>query len=212
MQDIVNALWNEIFPSKCVFCKKSSPNFICSIHKKALKILPESYAFDETMVYSVADYRNPITKRLVFLYKFWGIFKISDFIAKQILEEFSELIPKNSWLVPIPLHWTRFIWRGYNQAEKIAKSLQKIRPDLQICTQLKRLKKTKQQALLSKKERENNMTGVFGGKNIKIPKNSSIFLIDDVFTSGSTVRAAKKTLKEKKIQKINIICFARTRD
>ena len=75
-------------------------------------------------------------------------------MAEQILEHFSEVIPKNSWLVPIPLHWTRLIWRGYNQAEKIAESLQKIRPDLQICTQLKRLKKTKQQALLNKKERE----------------------------------------------------------
>ena len=128
----------------------------------------------------------------------------------ELLKRFTNFIPKNSILIPIPLHWSRFIWRGYNQAKTIAQSMQKIRPDLIICTDLKRIKKTKQQANLNKNERIKNMKEVFQWKGI-LSKESSIFLIDDVFTSGSTMHAAKKTLEKNTLTNIKAIVFARTK-
>ena len=122
---------------------------------------------------------------------------------------------ENSILVPVPLHWTRKIWRGFNQAEILAKKIAKKVDSAESREILKRSKKTRQQAKLSKKERLKNTENAFVFKetdcylSLKELKNKQIILIDDVVASGSTLDSAAKALKFAGFQKVKAVVFAR---
>ncbi|MBI3342639.1 ComF family protein [Candidatus Gottesmanbacteria bacterium] len=102
-----------------------------------------------------------------------------------------------TFLVPIPLHSSRFRDRGFNQTEVLGRLLADrlqipMRTDI-----LKRvIKTTPQVEMKDRKERLKNMKNVFSIHNSKfIIHNSTMLLFDDVFTTGATMRAAGETLK-----------------
>lgn len=94
-------------------------------------------------------------------------------------------------IVPIPLHARRFAERGFNQAEKIAASLSH-HAAIPMSNNIVRSRKTLQQALLSKEEREKNVQDVFVAKQSFTGK--TVLLVDDVYTTGSTMQACAKAL------------------
>lgn len=121
-------------------------------------------------------------------------------------------LPKNIVLVPVPLHPKRENWRGFNQADLLARNLaerfgEKYRDDL-----LFRSVETKTQVGLTKEQRKENIKGVFRvnqaiiqnrkpfdcaqGKIISWLDGKNIILVDDVFTTGATMNEACKVLKQ----------------
>lgn len=100
-------------------------------------------------------------------------------------------------IVPIPLHWTRYARRGFNQAEEMAKAMSK-QSGKPIIHFLKRVRKTKYQSLLKKEERPENVRSAFqialSVQDYKKYKNMRVLLVDDLFTTGSTVEEAIKAL------------------
>lgn len=105
--------------------------------------------------------------------------------------------PLSSLFIPIPLHSSRLRERGFNQAEVLgrlmaAKLHVSVRTDI-----LKRIKRTTPQVEMKKREdRLKNMEKVFIiSPNILISEYPNIFLFDDVFTTGATMRSAANTLK-----------------
>ena len=104
---------------------------------------------------------------------------------------------KFDWIVPVPLHFYRENWRGFNQAEEIGRAIGKgIR--VEVKNILKRNRKTRQQALLTnREEREKNIRGAFElYENGLSLKGKRILLVDDVFTSGADMRECTKVLKK----------------
>ncbi|KAF0117300.1 MAG: putative phosphoribosyl transferase [Hyphomonadaceae bacterium] len=96
-------------------------------------------------------------------------------------------------IVPVPAHWTRLFARGYNQAAWLAQALSKQcakpwRPDVLI-----RQRKTGSQNGLSLKGRQRNVQGAFRVKGRL--DGMKILLVDDVYTTGSTLEACAKVLK-----------------
>lgn len=126
---------------------------------------------------------------------------ISDFCQKN-LNLFIDL----SEIILVPLHKKRYAERGFNQAETIAKSLSEIL-SIPINKNLKRIKYTRQQAKLNKKEREENTREAFTLLGENIPQ--AVILVDDVFTTGSTMQACAKALKEKGVKKVIGFTLAR---
>jgi competence protein ComFC len=114
------------------------------------------------------------------------------------------------WLmVPIPLSKTKLRKRGYNQAEILAKSLSK-RFFFPVENILKRVKDTKTQVGKSSVDRKLNIKDAFSLKNQKSKiKNQNIFLIDDVVTTGSTLKEAAKVLKRAGAKKVIGLTLAR---
>jgi ComF family protein len=106
------------------------------------------------------------------------------------------------YIVPLPLHWSRYAFRWYNQAEEIAQVISRYsgKPVVHL---LARNKKTVFQSGLSREERMLNVKNVFTVKN-KDTKyvDASILLIDDVLTTGATIKAAVKALKILQAKKI----------
>jgi ComF family protein len=98
-------------------------------------------------------------------------------------------------VVPIPLHASKLKQRGYNQAALIAESFCAT-TGLQLKQNgLKRIKETEAQFSLSASGREKNLTAAFGlGKDFDHRPNASVLIVDDIYTTGATVKSAIQTL------------------
>lgn len=120
----------------------------------------------------------------------WLNFTNNKNFAPQILTDI-----KNTLVMPVPLHPRRKRWRGFNQAEILARIAAE-HFNLQLNTaDLRRIRYTREQATLNKEERAFNAANSFAwqGTNL-VGKN--IILIDDVATTGATLEACAQVLKE----------------
>lgn len=114
-----------------------------------------------------------------------------------------KILYQNSVIVPIPLHKARSRKRGYNQSEMLSQGLSE-KLEIPILDLLERVKNTKRQVGLSKKEREENIKDAFGVKSSKLKVQSFdiVFLVDDVVTSGATLKEAANVLKRAGVKKV----------
>jgi ComF family protein len=111
------------------------------------------------------------------------------------------------WLVPVPLHWTRRISRGYNQSLLIAKRLR--HPTARISTDLVRTRRTPiQPTAATAAERVRNVKGVFAVRPDHRFSGRVLCLIDDVKTSGATLNECARTLKSAGASKVYALVLA----
>ena len=98
-------------------------------------------------------------------------------------------------LVPVPLHWTRRLTRGYNQAAVIAHQLR--HPKAKACRALARIRRTASQTTMaSPAARLRNVTGAFALRRGVDVAGKSICLIDDIKTTGATLNECARVLKQ----------------
>lgn len=115
-----------------------------------------------------------------------------------------------SWIiVPIPLHWTRENWRGFNQSEETAKLLAKLM-NWKVIPILIRTKANKHQVGLRAEDRKKNVSGIFTlDTRGTFDTHTPVILFDDVWTTGATMLEATKVLKEAGFKKVWCLTLAR---
>ena len=159
--------------------------------------------------------------KAVFLYK--GSIKISlyrfkysnkreyaKFFAKEAVRLYGMWIRQNGieLIVPIPMHKKKQRKRGYNQAESFARELS-ILTRIPIDTHLlERIKDTIPQKNLNKQERKNNLKNAFQTTKSIVQYTQRILIVDDIYTTGSTMQAVTACLKEAGAEKIFILSIA----
>lgn len=149
-------------------------------------------------------------RRLAIRLKFADSLHLAPPMAKMMLIMGEELVKKADIISPVPLHFRRRFMRRYNQSSLLGlhtakESKKPYQPFL-----LKRIRHTKQQTRLNKLERKANVRDAFSiSENIPIT-GKTILLVDDVMTTGATLSACAKALKEKGAKKVYCLTFART--
>lgn len=103
-----------------------------------------------------------------------------------------------SVIIPVPLHYLKFRYRGFNQAFKLAQGFQEVWQEIPICDidDVVRIKNTRSQTGFSLKKRIKNLQKAFRVKNEALINNRLCVIIDDVFTTGATTFELADTLKE----------------
>ncbi len=109
--------------------------------------------------------------------------------------------------IPVPLHAQRLRRRGYNQALELARPLARGRR-LPLAPQgLLRIRDTAPQTALSGDARRRNLRGAFAANGV--PQGAGVLLIDDVFTTGATLREAAATLQRAGAARVHVLAMAR---
>ncbi len=156
-----------------------------------------------------ALYEYPCIKKSIYRFKYRGRKEYAEFYGRELAGHLGEAIL--SWkpdvLAPVPLHRSRKRMRGYNQAQALAEHLGK-RLGIPVNSRLiVRTKKTVPQKLLSFEKRQNNLKRAF-----KITENvvklNTIIIIDDIYTTGSTVDAMTEVLQEAGIKNVYFVALA----
>ncbi len=203
-------------PPYCMACKKflSKRDVFCEICIKLIKpIVSHDLKVTDTLsvkVFAIGPYADPL-KQLI-LAKSWSNVVASRQLG-QLMWQMTYI--KNApfdVIVPIPLHWMRYSWRGYNQAEEMAKVLSAYshKPVINL---LKRTRYAPFQSAVTPDRRVENVKDVFV-LNMKDEgrsafKGKHLLLVDDLLTSGATIRAAAKELNKLKPASITVIVASR---
>lgn len=196
-------------PPKCFGCGKLSPGtkripqgrtcISCRAHTSI-------YAFISPFLY-----RQKSVRELIHNLKYLRVYGIGQILAKLLIDylnHFEIRFPKNSILIPMPLHARRERTRGFNQSRLIAESLSKS-SDIRICNNvLIRTTNTKPQIEFRAEERHSNVSDAFSVLDPEKIKNRTIILLDDVKTTGSTLEEAAWVLKDAGAKKIWAITIA----
>ena len=145
----------------------------------------------------------------IFRFKYAGRQEYASFYGKDMYERYGRWLQavRPDALIPVPVHASKKRLRGYNQSELIAQALSKL-SGIPVNTSLViRQKKTLPQKSLSGQERQNNLKRAF-----KIHRNdvklNTIVIIDDIYTTGSTIDAMTEALMESGIQRVYFMTLA----
>ena len=150
-----------------------------------------------------------IARKLIPLYKFRNCLAVAPFLSERMCEAWNTYCAdcQIDAITYIPLHFTRYFTRGYNQSEILADMLAK-RLGIPKIRALRRRRRTSQQARLGLKSRMANMAGAFSADEKGIA-GKRILLVDDVFTTGTTFTAATKALQKAGAAEVYVLSAAR---
>jgi len=211
------------FPKFCLGCNREG-YFLCQDCRHLLDILEVSFSaknkYLDGLYFALSYKENKLCQRLVHNFKYPPYLRaLAPVMADILIEHFVKIgqntdqIWKNSVLIPVPLHKKKMAERGYNQSEELAKELSPILKIPVLTDVLIKTKETKSQIGLGGRAREENMLGAFSlTKNPCEPQLhgfSKVFLVDDVYTTGSTMQECAKILKQSGVKSVRGIAFAR---
>lgn len=149
-----------------------------------------------------------LSRDAIIKFKYYSEISIAKPLAKLCTEKIITSGIKPDIITNIPLYWSKYLYRGFNQSSIIAKLVSK-NLGIKYTKTLKRIKNTKSQTKLKGSKRRKNLIGAFKLCNIKLLKNKNILLIDDVYTTGTTLREAAALIKSTNINKLYILTLAR---
>ena len=188
---------DTIFPVECLGCKREG-EWLCG--ECSAKIKLDMYSGHRKFLARVLafySYDNEILKKAIHSLKY----KFIEELAEPLGELFIEGIRRDNFrpdtdflIIPVPLHRKRFLERGFNQAEMLARAVaEKFRVEVSSDA-LERERWTESQVNLEEGERQKNVEGAFKLLDSSKILNKRIILVDDVLTTGATMEACAKVL------------------
>lgn len=216
MKKVVEGLLQLLFPEKCRVCSSLIPkrSFLClpcdlkikrisgsrctrcgrpfesaALHHPCADCVRKAPAFDWHV--STAFYEEPL-KGLLHRFKYADALDLAGLFASWLAD--SNI--KADCLLPVPVSKKRLGERGYNQSALIAKALSKKTGIPLLVNGLVKARETAPQTQLPRDQRRKNLKGAFEWKKEGRIKDKKIILIDDVFSTGSTLAECARTLRE----------------
>ena len=232
------AIIDLIYPKRCPVCLDALPyggELICEPCRKKVRYVQGAVCYrcgkplaDESREYCTgcekkkppfikgiawAEYTSKYVRRMLSEVKYHGDTQLLDFPCKDMAERFEDEV--RSWgaevIIPVPVHFSRRMVRGYNQAEEIAKRLGEVwklpvDPDFLI-----RAEKTEAQKKLTGEKRAENLRRAFQTDG-PFRKYRRVILVDDIYTTGSTMIACTRALMAAGVEEVYTAVLATGRD
>lgn len=227
---------NLLFPPACPGCglRVSQPATLCAACWPKLRFLDRPWCevlgtpFDRDMgegALSPAAIADPpvfdraraavaysgVARQLVHNLKYGDRTDLAPWMAGWMQRAGAELFVPGQQVVPVPLHWRRFMWRRFNQSAELARHLARIKGLAFAPELLVRVRKTRQQVGLGQRQRVENVRAAF-----QVPAaararlaGAAVLLVDDVYTTGATVSSAARALKRAGAARVDVLTFAR---
>lgn len=213
----------SMYPPICGICEKINKDGLCPKCNLELKkqaevnilqkeeieenIKKEKY-FEELMY--IFKYEGQVRK-LILDYKFNEksyLYKtFVNFLLKN--EKIFENIKKYDKIIPVPISKKRNKERGYNQSMLIAEEIAS-KTNLELVNNcLIKTKNIIEQSKLNKEDRQQNIQGVYSLQNERLITNKKILLVDDIYTTGSTVNECCKILQQANPKTIGVLVLAK---
>jgi len=214
---IYRILLEYIFPSTCGVCGKICADSLCKkcelslrkleVSKKQIKIRKD----EDYILFYEFPYTD-IIRQMLLEFKF----KDKPYIAKTFVkimlqnEKVCRFLKSYDIIIPVPAYFLKKWKRGYNQTEQIIKEISKICPEIRYDFHiLKKNKNTKRQSSLKRIDRKTNLNGAYKVENKDRIQDKKVLLLDDIYTTGSTVKACAKVLKEAGAKELGIFVIAK---
>lgn len=219
INQIKTFLLDIFFPKICLSCQKEG-EFLCQDCSALLDILDLHQKYQTRNLadlYFALPYQNRLVKKLIQKFKYEPFIKelaqslVSLMITHFQLSSKSKTDFSGSLLIPVPLGKKRLKWRGFNQAEEIGKELSSCLKVPLLENVLIKIKETRPQVRLLGKERKENLRGGFLVRAQETIRSKKIILVDDVYTTGSTMEECAKVLREAGAKEIIGIVVARAK-
>lgn len=206
-----SVLLDLIFPPACVSCGEIG-GYICercyrTMHFYDHPILVQIPRSSLDTLYACTPYTH-IAQELIKTYKFGCAYALSQPISKLMQIHLQK--PKSIDIITsVPLHKKRYHDRGFNQAELIAKHLSATW-NIPYVSTLIRTENTTPQAQLTRKDRLHHLKKAFSlnQHNVSYIQGTSVLLIDDVSTTGTTLNECAKVLKQNQAELVTGMVFA----
>ncbi|MEK7552315.1 MAG: phosphoribosyltransferase family protein [Patescibacteria group bacterium] len=187
---------------------------------KIIEELKKPTDLDDPDIIVLSDYKQTLAKKLIWELKY----KNNEHSAKILAEiMYTEIIGYlNDWimfedfkdpvLIPVPLSKEKLEKRGYNQTETLVEQIILLDQGKNLGFEFDAIHKVKdtpeQSSLKTKVQRLKNLKNCFKVVNPEKIKNKNIIIVDDVITTGATIKEVKKILKKAGARKIKAICVA----
>jgi len=216
LNKVKNFLLNLFYPKYCFLCQREG-TYLCQDCLSTLEISGFHQKFSTENIsdlYFATSYQKPLIKNLIQSFKYKPFVKeLTDNLSSLIIEHFQLLEKPPDFadfiLIPVPMEKKKLKWRGFNQAEEIGKELSKFFRISLLNNVLAKIKETPAQVDLSEEERKENIRNAFSIKNGGQILGRKILLVDDIYTTGSTLTECAKVLKEAGAKEIIGIVIAR---
>ena len=207
MINILKRLLDFIYDKNCYFCHKSVENSLfCSSCFNSISFLPLYPVFfiGNKKVFAVSYYKD-VVKKLIRAVKYHNKKDFAFFQAKLMADYWHKLniSQKNFTVIPVPMFFQKEKKRKYNHMNLVGQKFCEFTGFNLDTKSIVRNRNTKPQYNLSKVQREQNLKGAFSVVNQNLC--GPILLIDDISTTGTTLKEIINVLKQNGIE--DIVCF-----
>lgn len=225
--------WRIFFPAVCPICGRvlGKETKICDDCKKEVAVIKEprcikcgkplitdeklyckdcekkKHYFDKGV--SVFEYSD-VFKESMYRFKYGNAREYADYYGNVAATKYAELLKE--WnievIIPVPMYNKKEKKRGYNQATVFGRALSKYTGlKLDTCV-LIRSKNTVPQKELNDEQRRENLRDAFKIDAERIKGVHSVLLVDDIYTTGSTIDACARLLKQAGVEKVYFLCIS----
>ncbi len=204
MKSVVNWLLDILFPRSCISCHIRG-EIICDNCISKIRIAERE---TDSNIYALYDYRDPVVKKAIWDLKYHKHRHLGERLGQLLyegrIEDISDIREysqgRTIYVVPVPVSRSRGKSRGYNQAEIIGKQFclsegsgaLELRDDFIV----KNIDTIPQARIANRAKRIQNIHGAFEVKNFNDIKGRTIIIVDDVTTTGATLREIMKLFKK----------------
>ena len=203
--------WSSIRPIHGPLCRRCSQPFgspvslLYSPKHQCANCRTRPPAF--TQAWTIYPYKSPL-KEAIGLFKYKGKISLTGPLADLVLKALPPL-PMIDVILPVPLHPIRFREREFNQSLLLANQVSRQLTLPLSHSNLVRVRPTIPQTSLKRNDRLKNLRRSFVVTNLEALMGKNILLVDDVFTTGTTVNECAKTLRKVGAGHVYVVTLAR---